>query len=75
MPTENDSKYYWNAGDMGCGELILKLRQKVRALESGEEFKLIAEDPGAIEDLPAWSRMTGHSLVVTDHPTYIFKRK
>jgi tRNA 2-thiouridine synthesizing protein A len=51
----------WSAGDLGCGELLIQLSTKIKALESGQLFKLIAQDPGAAEDMPAWCRMTGHS--------------
>ncbi|HMO16546.1 MAG TPA: sulfurtransferase TusA family protein [Oligoflexia bacterium] len=70
-----DNRTFWNAGSMGCGELILELRTKIRELQPEEEFELIAEDSGAIEDLPAWSKMTGNTLILSSHPRYIFKRK
>lgn len=65
----------WNAGDMGCGELIIELRLRMRALHPGQVLRLTARDPGAIEDLPAWCRLTGHCLVRADHPTYRVRRK
>ena len=60
----------WDAGDMGCGELVLELRMRLQELKSGEVIKLLASDPGAPEDLPAWCKMTGHSLIKTAHPEY-----
>jgi tRNA 2-thiouridine synthesizing protein A len=65
----------WDAGDIGCGDLVLELRIKLRSLESGQTLKVIARDPGAPEDLPAWCRLTGHALVASSHPTYWIKRK
>jgi tRNA 2-thiouridine synthesizing protein A len=55
----------WNAGDLGCGDLVLELRRRVRAAP-GQVFKVIALDPGAPADLPAWCGMTGHELVAQD---------
>ena len=55
----------WNAGDLGCGELVLELRRRVRAAP-GQVFKIIARDPGAPADLPAWCAMTGHALLGQD---------
>ena len=52
-----------HAGMMGCGELILELRQRLNQLPPQGIFKLIARDSGVPEDLPAWCRMTGHRLV------------
>jgi tRNA 2-thiouridine synthesizing protein A len=65
----------WDAGDMGCGELLVHLALKMRTLPGGAVFKLTALDPGAIEDMPAWCRMTGHLLQSAAHPVYIIKRK
>jgi tRNA 2-thiouridine synthesizing protein A len=65
----------WDAGDMGCGELVLELRQKMLALRPGQYFRLIARDPGAPQDLPAWCRMTGNRLVHADHPQYLIERR
>jgi tRNA 2-thiouridine synthesizing protein A len=65
----------WDAGDMGCGELVMELRPKILALGPGALFRLIARDPGAPEDLPAWCRLTGHRLVTADHPRYLIERR
>jgi tRNA 2-thiouridine synthesizing protein A len=59
---------------MGCGELIVHLRGRILALEPGQVLRVIARDTGAREDLPAWSRLTGHPLVRAAHPTYDFAR-
>jgi tRNA 2-thiouridine synthesizing protein A len=65
----------WDAGDMGCGELVLELRMRLKALRPGRLLKLTARDPGAPEDLPAWCRLTGHHLTYIDHPIYVIRRK
>ncbi len=55
----------WNAGDLGCGELVLDLRKRLRAMPGGV-IKVISLDPGATEDLPAWCRLTRNELVHHD---------
>ncbi len=60
----------WDAGDMGCGEVIILLRTRMRKLSPGEVFKLTASDLGAPEDIPAWCRLTGHRLLQAEHPHY-----
>ncbi len=60
----------WDAGHMGCGEVILLLRQRMQALNPGEAFKLTARDLGAPADIPAWCRLTGRRLLRADHPEY-----
>ena len=64
----------WDAGAMGCGELIVLLRGRILALEPEQVLRVIARDPGAPEDLPAWSRLTGHRLICAAHPVYDFVR-
>lgn len=56
----------WDAGDLACGELVLELRLRMRKLDSGQVLRLIALDPGAPADIPAWCRMTRHHLVFID---------
>ncbi|HEV3348864.1 MAG TPA: sulfurtransferase TusA family protein [Methylomirabilota bacterium] len=65
----------WDAGDMGCGDLVLELRGRVEALGPGRVLRLTARDPGAPADIPAWCRMTGHALVSAQHPIYLIRRK
>lgn len=65
----------WDAGDMGCGELLMELRLRLLELPAGALFHLVATDPGAPEDLPAWCRLTGHALVQHRHPEYWIRRK
>lgn len=65
----------WDAGDMGCGELIVLLRKRIRALPLKGLLHLTARDPGAVEDLPAWCRLTGHHLRKAEHPYYDIERK
>jgi tRNA 2-thiouridine synthesizing protein A len=65
----------WDAGDMGCGELLLELRTRLDTLRPGQVMKLTARDPGAPADIPAWCRMTGHILMNQTHPVYLIQRK
>ena len=60
---------------MGCGQLVFELRRRMNELEPGEELEVIAHSPGAPTDLPAWCRMTGHTLVTADHPSYVIRRR
>lgn len=65
----------WDAGDLGCGDLVLELRGRLDAMRPGQVLKLIARDPGVPADIPAWCRMTGHTLVAQRHPVYRIRRK
>jgi len=61
----------WDAGEMGCGELLLKLRVKLRQIP-GQVIRLIALDRGAIEDIPSYCRITGHQLLLADPEQGVF---
>ena len=65
----------WDAGDMGCGELVLALRIRLTGLPSGAVLAVRATDPAAPEDLPAWCGLTGHALLSANHPRYLIRRK
>jgi tRNA 2-thiouridine synthesizing protein A len=65
----------WDAGDLGCGDLVLQLRFRMETLEPGAVLRLIALDAGAPADVPAWCRLTGHALVAAQHPVYFIRRK
>jgi tRNA 2-thiouridine synthesizing protein A len=65
----------WDAGDLGCGELVLELRRRLSAMRPGRVLRLTARDVGARHDIPSWCRMTGHTLVSHAHPVYVIRRK
>lgn len=61
----------WDAGELGCGELVLDLRKRLRAMPGGV-LRVIALDIGAPADLPAWCRLTGNALLAHDPETKSF---
>ncbi|MGH7352435.1 MAG: sulfurtransferase TusA family protein [Candidatus Methylomirabilales bacterium] len=65
----------WDAGQMACGDLVLELRIRLQSMRPGEVLRVTAHDPGAPEDLPAWCRLTGHTLLLWEHPEYWIQRK
>ena len=56
----------WDAGDLGCGDLVLRLRFRLKAMQRGQVIRVRALDPGAPHDLPAWCRLTGETLLHCD---------
>lgn len=65
----------WDAGDLACGELVLELRTRMSRLAPGGILCLITRDLGAILDIPAWCRLTGHALRRAAHPEYYLERR
>ena len=65
----------WDAGDMGCGEILILLRSRMQQLDPGDVLKLTIRDLGAHEDLPAWCRLTGRRLLRAAHPDYWIEQR
>ena len=65
----------WDAGAIACGELALGLRARLSPLPPGTVIRIRATDPAAPEDVPAWCRLTGHSLESASPPEYRIRRK
>ena len=67
--------HQWDAGEMGCGRLVMELHRQVRAIPPGDRLEVTALSEGAPVDIPAWCRMTGHTLVAAKPPRYVIQRK
>lgn len=64
----------WDAGALGCGDLVLALKLRMRSMRPGAVLRLVARDPGAPEDVPSWCRMTGHALLLAEPPVYLIEK-
>lgn len=56
----------YDAGPLGCGELIMNLFLTLKKMESGQVIKVISYDLGAREDIPAWCNLQKHQLLVRE---------
>jgi tRNA 2-thiouridine synthesizing protein A len=67
---------YYDAGDQGCaGGPLEEIARMLRRLQSGQTLEVRATDPGVALDLPAWCRMTGHTLLEQRADRYLIRRK
>ncbi|WHY83763.1 sulfurtransferase TusA family protein [Siminovitchia fortis] len=53
----------YDAGPTGCGELIMNLFIKMKKMDKDQVIEVKSYDPGAREDIPAWCRLQGHTLL------------
>jgi tRNA 2-thiouridine synthesizing protein A len=60
-------------GSLGCGDLLYELREQFQRAGPEEVVRVVSDDPGAGVEIPAWCRMTGHTLLSMDHPFYIIR--
>ncbi|MGQ0842819.1 MAG: sulfurtransferase TusA family protein [Sporichthyaceae bacterium] len=60
-----------------CVSLLLRLRAQLSAVPTGAVVHVIATDPAASLDLPAWCHLTGHQylgdLAMAELPTYALR--
>ena len=49
-----------------CPLPVIRTQDRIRGLPAGTELEVIATDPGTRQDIPAWCRVHGHQLLMTD---------
>jgi TusA-related sulfurtransferase len=66
-----------DAGDKGCGELLILIHRAIKPLEPGQVLEVVGYSLGAVEDIPAWCRMTSNPLLAMHRttPARFFIRK
>jgi tRNA 2-thiouridine synthesizing protein A len=52
-----------DARGMACPQPILKLTEAMKELKGGQMLKVLADDPGALEDIPVWCKRTGNHMI------------
>lgn len=63
-----------DAGRLGCGELLVLLHGEMGRLAPGQVLEAVTYDPGAREDLPAWCRLLGHTLLAEKAGHYFIRK-
>ncbi|MDX6205519.1 MAG: tRNA 2-thiouridine synthesizing protein [Frankiales bacterium] len=49
-----------------CPLPVIDLAKAIREVADGEVVTVLADDPAAATDIPAWCRMRGHEYLGTD---------
>jgi TusA-related sulfurtransferase len=71
-----DADAFYDAGDRGCGEGPLDdIATLMRRLAPGQTLEIRATKASVAVDLPAWCRLTGHTMVQTAGDRYLVRRK
>ena len=52
---------------LGCPEPLMIVRNKVRAMVSGETVAIVATDPTTVRDFTHFCRFMGHELALSEH--------
>lgn len=56
-----------------CPMPIVKLKKGIEVLESGQVLELHVTDKGALNDLPAWSKNAGHTILKMEQDDKLIK--
>ncbi|MFK9093693.1 FAD-dependent oxidoreductase [Bacillus salipaludis] len=56
-----------------CPMPIVKLKKGIEDLDSGQVIELHVTDRGALNDLPAWSKNAGHTILKTEQDEKVIK--
>ncbi len=56
-----------------CPLPVIALARAAAALPAGGVVRLLADDPAAAADVPAWCRMRGHELLAGEDGSYVVR--
>ncbi|MDZ7841956.1 MAG: sulfurtransferase TusA family protein [Gammaproteobacteria bacterium] len=55
-----------DARNLICPMPVIRAQEHIKRLAPGDEFEVLATDPGALHDIPAWCRIHGHRIISTE---------
>ena len=57
------SLYNLDARRLLCPMPVIRTQDRVSTLKPGDRLQVTFTDPGALHDIPAWSRIHGHQVL------------
>jgi len=66
----NDALVELDARRLLCPLPVIKLQNCVNQQPVGTRVEITCTDPGALNDIPAWCRINGHSIISTLEQDY-----
>ena len=66
-----------DACGLNCPLPVLRTKKTLDKMASGEVLRIIATDPGSVEDIAALARQTGHEMLESgqENDQYVFLLK
>ncbi len=58
-------KHILNARRLLCPMPVIRTQEKVKTLQTGDMLEVICTDSGVMQDIPAWCRINGHTVLET----------
>lgn len=74
----NEHDEQLDARGLNCPLPILKAKKRLHELDAGQTLRVLADDPGSVEDFQAFSKQTGNELVdfqkLADHYLFVLRK-
>ena len=67
-----------DAKGLACPMPIVRTKKAIDTINSGEVLEVLVTDKGALNDIPAWAKSGGHSIIEQkeeDGVTYFYIKK
>lgn len=60
------ASYQLDARRLLCPMPVIRTQDRVAQLQQGDVLQVVCTDPGAAQDIPAWSRLNGHTILAIE---------
>lgn len=58
---------------MKCPMPVIKAKKAIEQLQVGQVLEVVATDPGSMADFRAWTKNTGHELLMAEEDSGVFR--
>jgi tRNA 2-thiouridine synthesizing protein A len=70
---ENEPSTTLDVRDLICPIPIVKLTEEIKKHPTGTVIEILATDPGALADIPAWAKSSGNEVLDTKNEENVIK--
>lgn len=61
-----------DARGLSCPLPVIRAKKGIESIPLGEVLEVISTDPGSMADFKAWTKATGHELVLAEQSSNLF---
>jgi len=55
-----------------CPMPVIKTQNIIKTMQTGDNVRVTCTDPGVMQDIPAWCRINGHTVLKTEEIDHEF---
>ncbi len=59
-----------DARNLMCPLPVIRAQDKIKTMKAGDRLSVVCTDPGALNDIPAWCRINGHTVLNSKREDY-----